>query len=250
MKESHLAFLVARLQLAYFPEGEVILEGGRGVPECAYIIKQGAVVVSARTGEGIEELLQRIDADLPTPEVQLTVLVPYSRGDLVDRIHRTAVIGSLEHTGEGTLITARVRPGLADELAEPEGFEVDASKARLTLKVDRPDGSSRDIAMGLELLERSRIPRSTGLFSADRSMPTQTLRLTPESVEQLRSVRQDLVKRERGGGATFGIQFGFLKRPPDARSAQFWVDLKLKADQDWFALFENATLQFGPRPSG
>ena len=78
----------------------------------------GAVVVSARTGEGIEELLQRIDADLPTPEVQLTVLVPYSRGDLVDRIHRTAVIGSLEHTGEGTLITARVRPGLADELAE------------------------------------------------------------------------------------------------------------------------------------
>ena len=40
------------------------------------------------------------------------------RGDLVDRIHRTAVIGSLEHTGEGTLITARVRPGLADELAE------------------------------------------------------------------------------------------------------------------------------------
>ena len=157
----------------------------------------------------------------------------------------------LRFAGFGAEDFARLDPSQPRvRISVPEGFEVDASKARLTSKVDRPDGSSRDIAMGLELLERSRMPRSTGLFSADRSMPTQTLRPTPESVEQLRSVRQDPIKRERGGGATFGIQFGFLKRPPDARSAQFWVDLKLKADQDWFASFENATLQFGPRPSG
>jgi hypothetical protein len=157
----------------------------------------------------------------------------------------------LRFAGFGAEDFARLDPAqLRVRISVPEGFEVDASKARLTLKMDRLDGSSRDIAMGLELLERSRMLRSTGFFSADRAMPTQTLRLTPESVEQLRSIRQDLIKRERGGGATFGIQFGFSKRPPDARSAQFWVDLKLKADQDWFALFENATLQFGPRPSG
>lgn len=80
--------------------------------------------------------------------------------------------------------------------------------------------------MGLDLLERSRMPRSTG------------------------SLRQDLIKRGRGGEATFGIQFGFSKRPPDARSAPFWVDLKLATDQGWFVLFENAAVQFGPRPSG
>ena len=75
-----------------------------------------AVVVSARTGLGVEPLRAELDARLPRPEVELTVLVPYERGDLVDKVHKTAVIDSLEHTAEGTLITARVRPDLADEL--------------------------------------------------------------------------------------------------------------------------------------
>lgn len=159
----------------------------------------------------------------------------------------------LRFAGFGAEDFARLDPSqLRVRISVPEGFEVDASKAQLTLKVERPDGSSRDIAMGLDLLERSRMPRSTGLFSPDRSMPTQTLRLTPESVAQLGSLRQDLIKRGRGRGgeATFGIQFGFAKRPPDARSAPFWVDLKLATDQGWFVLFENAAVQFGPRPSG
>ncbi len=56
MQESHLAFLVSRLKLAYFPEGEVILEGGQGIPECANIIKQGAVVVSSGTASDEIEL--------------------------------------------------------------------------------------------------------------------------------------------------------------------------------------------------
>ncbi len=76
-----------------------------------------ALVVSARTGRGIDELRAVVDERLPRPEVALTVLVPYERGDLVDKVHKTAVIDSLEHTGEGTLITARVRGDLADELA-------------------------------------------------------------------------------------------------------------------------------------
>ncbi len=56
MQESHLSFLVSRLKLAYFPEGEVILEGGKGIPECANIIKQGAVVVSSGTASDEIEL--------------------------------------------------------------------------------------------------------------------------------------------------------------------------------------------------
>jgi GTP-binding protein HflX len=76
-----------------------------------------ALVVSARTGRGFDELRAVVDERLPRPEIPLTVLVPYGRGDLVDKVHKTAVIDSLEHTGEGTLITARVRGDLADELA-------------------------------------------------------------------------------------------------------------------------------------
>jgi CBS domain-containing protein len=56
MHEGHLAFLVSRLKLAYFPEGEAILEGGKGIPECMNIIKQGAVVVSAGTASDEVEL--------------------------------------------------------------------------------------------------------------------------------------------------------------------------------------------------
>ena len=78
----------------------------------------GAVVVSARTGQGIDELRATLEERLPRPEVQVSVLVPYSRGDLVDRVHRTGLIDSMEYTDEGTLLEARVKPDLADDLLE------------------------------------------------------------------------------------------------------------------------------------
>ncbi len=77
-----------------------------------------AVTFSARTGEGMEEMVAILEDRLPNPEVAVDVLVPYERGDLMDRIHRAGRISSLEHTGEGTAVQALVRPGLADELAE------------------------------------------------------------------------------------------------------------------------------------
>src|SRR5215218_2960988 len=46
-----------------------------------------AVVVSARTGEGIDELLSAIEADLPQPAKHVDVLLPYARGDLLNQIH-------------------------------------------------------------------------------------------------------------------------------------------------------------------
>ena len=75
----------------------------------------GCVVVSARTGHGLEELADAVEARLPNPEVWVETLIPYSRGD---RIHRTGTIETLEHTGEGTKVRARVHPGLAEELGE------------------------------------------------------------------------------------------------------------------------------------
>lgn len=76
-----------------------------------------AVVVSARTGRGIEGLLDRIEERLPRPEVPIDVVIPYERGDLVDRVHKEALIGELEHTEHGTHVVGRARPDLADELA-------------------------------------------------------------------------------------------------------------------------------------
>ncbi|WP_297747269.1 GTPase HflX [uncultured Tessaracoccus sp.] len=75
-----------------------------------------AVVTSARTGSGIDELRDVIAERLPKPEVPVDVVVPYSRGDLVDRVHKEALIHSIEHVEQGTHIVGFAKPDLADEL--------------------------------------------------------------------------------------------------------------------------------------
>ena len=47
----------------------------------------------------------------------MTVLLPYDRGDLVNRLHREADILSSEHTEHGTRVEAKVNQPLVDELA-------------------------------------------------------------------------------------------------------------------------------------
>ncbi|MBC3762245.1 GTPase HflX [Quadrisphaera oryzae] len=81
--------------------------------------ERGSVVVSARTGEGLDALRERIGEVLPHPEVLVDVVVPYSRGDLVSRVHSTGEVLSTEHTESGTRVRARVAPDLAAELGVP-----------------------------------------------------------------------------------------------------------------------------------
>ena len=76
----------------------------------------GAVVISARTGAGLAELAERIAVDLPRPRESVDVVVPYSRGDLVSRVHDEGEIEREVHTAEGTALVVRVDPGLAAEL--------------------------------------------------------------------------------------------------------------------------------------
>jgi len=75
-----------------------------------------SVVVSARTGEGIDDLLAAIERELPRPEVELEALIPYDRGDLVARIHDSGEMLKEEHTDHGTLVRARIHPDLAASL--------------------------------------------------------------------------------------------------------------------------------------
>jgi len=75
------------------------------------------VFVSARTGEGMDDVRARIEERLPRPAVEIRALVPYDRGDLINRIHQEGEFLSTEHTGDGTRIVARVNAALAGELA-------------------------------------------------------------------------------------------------------------------------------------
>ncbi|MFJ8002143.1 GTPase HflX [Streptomyces sp. NPDC096310] len=79
--------------------------------------ERDAIAVSARTGEGVAELLALIDAELPRPQVEVEVLLPYTQGALVSRVHAEGEVLSEEHTPEGTLLKARVHEELAAALA-------------------------------------------------------------------------------------------------------------------------------------
>jgi GTP-binding protein HflX len=80
------------------------------------------VVVSARTGQGIDELRTLVARELPRPSVPVDVLLPYDRGDLVSRVHDEGDLVRQEHEEQGTRVRARVMPALAAEL-EPYAVE-------------------------------------------------------------------------------------------------------------------------------
>ncbi|GAB3075700.1 GTPase HflX [Corynebacterium aquatimens] len=77
-----------------------------------------AVFVSAHTGEGIDELEQRIEMFLNTLDAHVTLLVPYTRGDVVSRVHEEGTVRSESYEAEGTLIDVRLPRIVADQYAE------------------------------------------------------------------------------------------------------------------------------------
>jgi GTP-binding protein HflX len=77
-----------------------------------------SVVVSARSGAGIEELLAAVEEELPGLEHEVRVLVPYDRGDVVARVHQQGEVFAQEHTPEGTALRARVPLSLIGELEQ------------------------------------------------------------------------------------------------------------------------------------
>ena len=68
---------------------------------------------SARTGFGIDTLVAAIEAALPRPRVEITAVIPFSRGDLVSAIHERGEIFTETYLPEGTSIHALVDGSLA-----------------------------------------------------------------------------------------------------------------------------------------
>jgi GTP-binding protein HflX len=68
----------------------------------------GSVLVSALTGEGLEQLLEAVAESLPRPPVEVTLLVPFGREDVTARLYREAEVVFADETDEGTVVHARV----------------------------------------------------------------------------------------------------------------------------------------------
>ena len=77
-----------------------------------------AVFVSAHSGFGIETLLKTIDDRLPDPSVEMMLTIPYSRGDLLARVHEDGKVLKTEHNDSGTQIHAFVPSELAHQLKQ------------------------------------------------------------------------------------------------------------------------------------
>ena len=75
----------------------------------------GALTVSANTGKGIDELIERIAQMAAARDEQVDVLIPYQRGDLVSKAHERCLIVSEEHTEDGTRISMMVPHAFASD---------------------------------------------------------------------------------------------------------------------------------------
>lgn len=69
-------------------------------------LPRGQLYVSARTGEGLDELTHEIQRRAAALLHRVRILVPYAQGQLVSRIHAQGKVISEEYTDEGTLLTA------------------------------------------------------------------------------------------------------------------------------------------------
>ena len=76
------------------------------------------IPISVHTGFGIDELMRCIERALPRPKVELSVLIPYDRGDLVSRMHEHGEILSEKYLADGTSIHGLVDEAMAHQLRE------------------------------------------------------------------------------------------------------------------------------------
>jgi GTPase len=79
----------------------------------------GSAPVSALSGEGIDGLLESLEATLPRPPVEVELLVPYGREDVTALLYRDAEVTGTSLEEAGTIVHARV--GLR-ELAAVRAF--------------------------------------------------------------------------------------------------------------------------------
>ncbi len=76
-----------------------------------------AIFVSAKTGEGVDELLLAVQDALPRPALIVRLLVPYDRGEVISRLHVRGGVLETEYREDGTLVTARIEEREAEALS-------------------------------------------------------------------------------------------------------------------------------------
>ena len=76
------------------------------------------VKISAKQGYGMEDLLKAIEAALDQGRHHIVVTLPYSMGGMVETLHSSAQVKSVEYTGEGIVVETIVDPILYGRLKD------------------------------------------------------------------------------------------------------------------------------------
>ncbi len=90
-------------------------------PEAADRIRaseRDAILVSAVTGQGVEELVTRISAETTRGFVTMTLHVPFTRGEVVQVAHDLAHVVSETHDETGTWLVVRAPEALVERFGE------------------------------------------------------------------------------------------------------------------------------------
>jgi GTP-binding protein HflX len=92
-------------EIVVFNKADLVDDGERLVLRG---LEPNSVFASARTGEGIDELLARISELIPRPDIRIEMLVPYDRGDVISALHELGTVLSTSYDEEGTRVVALV----------------------------------------------------------------------------------------------------------------------------------------------
>lgn len=77
-----------------------------------------AVFASARTGAGIEGVMEAITRMLPHPPVDVALMVPYDRGDIISMLHRRGEVTTIDYREDGTYVEASVSEEIAAQVRD------------------------------------------------------------------------------------------------------------------------------------
>ena len=81
-------------------------------------VGEDVVKISAATGEGMDDLLQSIENALGHSRHHVVVTLPYSMGGMVDTLHSSAQVLSVDYTGDGIVVETILDPILYGRLKE------------------------------------------------------------------------------------------------------------------------------------
>jgi len=100
------------------------------------------VMISALTGDGLPEFLERVEETLELQMAHVSVLIPYQQGELVDLFHRRGLIEREDHTGQGTEIEGLIPQELVGHF---EGVRTNGSEGSVGATPRGEDGSGTDL---------------------------------------------------------------------------------------------------------